>query len=80
MEKKTNNLTLIERKTMEKNIAALTKYHNDKPGFISINQKDHGEVEISIREDGDCDKYCILTLTSDEFKQLVSEIILNGIN
>lgn len=64
----------------KRNIAAFTKHHNDKPGFISINELDHGYVEICIREDGDYDKYCSINLTGDEFKQLVGEIVLRGLS
>ena len=63
----------------DKYIAALTKDSHDQPGFINVYKKPHGEVEISIREDGDMDKYCSITLTGDEFKQFIGEIILTGL-
>lgn len=63
----------------QRNIAALTKHHNDKPGFISINEIDHGNIQIHIREDGNYDRQASLMLTGNEFKMLVGEIILRGL-
>lgn len=64
---------------IQKNIAAFTQPHNDMPAFISINQVENGAVIIEVRSEGNTGAHASITLTGNEFKQLVGEIVMTGL-
>lgn len=58
---------------MMKNLYAMTNPGSDNPGFISVNQTEHGRITVAVRTEGKQESSEI-GLTKQQARQLVQSL------